>query len=200
MERIQIGGRRVAGFGIGDAEEDPCGIGVFQGFFGKSIELPVLKADDEQFDQFMVSLNAAISGTCPTMRDVDKQAWQAVFRKWQALHAAIQAFLANPSWIGYNLEAAKWMCRLNNVRSQANVFQAKSVQCNQNDTPDVPLPPPKPQPTDWWGFGSTGSTITTIATSVAVVAAGVYLVTPIVKEVIATRQVRRIARPEPGPT
>ncbi len=203
MERIQIGGRRVAGFGVGDAEGDPCKVGPFMGFFGKSIELPVLKTEDEQFDQYVTSLNAAISGPCPTMRDVDKQAWQAIFRKWQTLHTSIQAFLASPPWIGYNLEAAKWMCRLNNVRDQANVFQAKSAQCNPNATPDVPMPPKPSPPDDWFGFGSVASTVRTVATGAAIVAGIVYVV-PLARPLISLlpkpkKLVRRLP-PEPEPT
>jgi hypothetical protein len=183
MERIQIGGRHTVGFGVGTAQDDPCSIGVFQGFYGKSIELPVLKAENEQNAQYMDSLNAAISGSCPTMRDVDKQAWQAVFRKWQMLHTAIQTFLADPPWIGYNLDAAKWMCRLNNVRDQANTFQSMSIQCNPQETPNVP-PPPKPSPSsDWFGFASPLSTATTIATGIAVLTGIAYL-TPIVRPII----------------
>jgi hypothetical protein len=183
MERICLNGRQVPGFALGDASSDPCTAWPFQGLFGYTTELPVLKAEDEQSDQYMKSLNTALTGPCPSMRDVDKVAWTALYQKWQTLHAAIQDFLASPRltgiWQGYKVMAAEYMCRIAAIRKQADDYQSKGItQCDPKTIPNAPPPPEPPhkdtdKKDDWLG------TVKTVAGTTAVivaVAGGVYLV------------------------
>lgn len=186
MEVVRFGGEPVAGFAD---QPDPCAAWPFQGLLGYSTELPVLKGEDEQTAQYMQSLNSALSGSCPSMRDVDKAGWQALYQKWATLHTAIQDFIQNPRltgiWQGYEVAAAEYMCRIAAIRVQADNYQKLgATQCDPKTVPNAPPPPEPPHK------GDTGadlaSTIKTVAVVVAVTTGVVYLV-PLVARLIPER-------------
>jgi len=183
-ELVSFGGRPVQGFSLG-AEVDPCKEKYpFQGFFGYSVELPVLKAEDVQTDQYMKSLNEALSSSCPTMRDVDKTAWQALYQKWQTIHAAVQTFLDNPPWFGANLAAAEHKCRIDILRAQADDFQKMSMRCNPQITPNIlPQPPPPSPPGPWLSENLLGTVKVITVAGVAI--AGVVYLAPLLKRALS---------------
>jgi len=188
MEAIQLAGRRVIGFGLGD-QPDACTAWPFQGLFGYVVELPVLKAEDEQTDQYMKSLNAALA-PCAAMRDVDKVGWQALLTKWNTLHAAIQDLLANPrlvgAWQGYEVAAAEYMCRISAIRVQSDMYQKiGATQCDPKLVPNAPPPPEPPHKRDA-GTSELTSTIKTVAVAVAVTAGVVYII-PLVGRLLPAR-------------
>lgn len=189
MTMIQLGGRRVAGFGLGE-QPDVCTAWPFQGLFGYTTELPVLKGEDEQTNQYMVSLNAALTGACPSMRDVDKVGWQALFAKWGTLHAGIQDFLSNPRlsgmWQGYEVAAAEYLCRISAIRTQADAYQKiGATQCDPKKVPTAP-PPPEP-PTKKDTNSELYSTLKTVAVAVSITAGLVYIV-PVVARLIPAKK------------
>jgi hypothetical protein len=193
-EIIRLGGRPVAGFGVGGLFErsDPCAAWPFQGLLGYSTELPVLKAEDEQADRYVSSLNAAITATCPSMRDVDKVGWMAVYQKWQTLHKAIQEFLS--SWLesnvffatthGYKTTAAEYMCRIEAIRRQVDDYQKKAnTQCDPKNVPSAPPPPEPPYKDKEVSSEQLLSTLKTVVVAVAATAGVIYLV-PLVGRLI----------------
>lgn len=186
---IQRAGRPVAGFALGEAQPDACTAWPFQGLFGYTTELPALKAEDEQTNQYMTSLNAALSGTCPTMRDVDKVGWQALYVKWGTIHAGIQDFLDNPRlsgiWQGYEVAAAEYMCRIAAIRVQADAYQ--KIGATQCDPKTVPTAPPPPEPPTKKDGNELASTLKTVAIAVAVTASVAYGI-PLIVRLIPARK------------
>ena len=187
---LQLGGRRVAGFALGEAQSDPCTAWPFQGLFGYTTELPVLKGEDEQTNQYMQSLNAALSGSCPSLRDVDRTGWQALFQKWTTLHAAIQDFLQDPRltgiWQGYEVAAAEYMCRISAMRVQADAYQKlAATQCDPKSVPNAPPPPEPPAKKDT--NTELYATLKTVAVSVTAVAGIVYII-PLVSRLLPEKK------------
>jgi hypothetical protein len=181
---IQFGGRPVVGFGLGD-QPDPCAAWPFQGLFGYVTELPVLRGEDEQTDQYMRSLNTALGGSCPSMRDVDRAGWQALYQKWTTLHEGILDFLANPRWSGiwqgYEVMAAEYMCRIAAIRAQADIYQKiGAAQCDPKTVPLAPLPPEPPRKKE--PSTELYSALKTIAIAVTVTAGAVYVVPRLLPE------------------
>lgn len=188
MEIIQFGGRPVVGFGLG--ESDPCEAWPFQGLFGYATELPVLRAEDEQTDAYMTSLNAALEGTCPKLRDVDKVGWQALYQKWQTVHNAIQALLKDPPTIGYQVTAAEYMCRISALRVQADNYQKMAAtQCNPKTVPNAPPPPDPPEKKDGSG-AQLASTLKTVAIAIAATTGIVYVI-PLIGRLLPPERLER---------
>jgi hypothetical protein len=197
VERIQFGGRRVAGFGLG-GETAGFGIGDKTDWWYTRIVYPSdVREAKRRVDAKFQSVNNDVVA-CSGLTEDEKGAWYSLFTTWRRFFCGSGTTTCTEPEAPFLLGAGGAMDDVEQYEKQAYGWQKKikASKCAVGEPAEIQEPDvvkrekKKEEPTTWpYWLGAA-----------AAAAVGIYVVAPIVKEVIATRQASRRLAPAPEPT